>query len=43
MFYVIEAATDLLDGEYAELVLVGADNLEEWSFLTIWMRTQDDQ
>ena len=28
MFYVIEAATDLLDGEYAELVLVGADNLD---------------
>ena len=31
MFYVIEAATDLLDGEYAELVLVGADNLDVWS------------
>ena len=30
MFYVIEAATDLLDGEYAELVLVGADNLDVW-------------
>ena len=28
MFYVIEAATDLLDGEYAEVVLVGADNLD---------------
>ena len=28
MFYVIEAATDLLDGEYAELVLVAADNLD---------------
>lgn len=28
MFYVIEAATDLLDGEYAEVVLVGVDNLD---------------
>ena len=30
MFYVIEAATDLLDGEYAELVLVSDDNLNVW-------------